>query len=45
MSKLFSVLLYNVANLALIMAVISVNSTCCFLSYQPDVPDELYSTY
>lgn len=34
-------LLCSVANLALVMALVSVSSTCCFLSYQPDIPDEL----
>lgn len=29
------------ANLALAMAVVSVGNTCCFLSYQPDAPEEL----
>lgn len=29
------------ASLALLLAVNSVTNTCCFLSYQPDVPEEL----
>lgn len=31
----------SVANLALLCAVTNANSTCLFLSYQPDVPEEL----
>lgn len=38
-------LLYKIlsctASLALIMAVNSVSNTCCFLSYQPDIPEDL----
>lgn len=34
-------ILSGTASLALIMAMNSVSNTCCFLSYQPDVPDEL----
>lgn len=34
-------LMLGCANLALAMAVVSVGNTCCFLSYQPNVPDEL----
>lgn len=34
-------LMLGCANLALTVAVISMGNTCCFLSYQPDVPEEL----
>ena len=27
---------------AMAIAVLSVNSTCCFTAYQPDVPESLY---
>lgn len=37
---LYKILNYT-ASLALIMAMNSVTNTCCFLSYQPDVPEEL----
>lgn len=39
--NLFRKLMLGCANLALAMAVVSVGNTCCFLSYQPDVPAEL----
>ena len=29
------------ASFALVLAINSVSNTCCFLSYQPDVPEEL----
>lgn len=29
------------ASIAMLLAVSSVNSTCCFMLYQPDVPEEL----
>lgn len=29
------------ASVALLFAISSVNSTCVFMSYQPDVPEEL----
>ncbi len=29
------------ASLALMLAINSVSNTCCFLSYQPDIPEEL----
>lgn len=41
MLNLIRTLLYSTASLALLLAVNSVSNTCCFLSYQPDVPDEL----
>lgn len=30
------------ASIALFIAMNSVTNTCCFLSYQPDVPTELF---
>lgn len=30
-----------VASIALLLAVTSVSNTCCFMSYQPDLPEEL----
>lgn len=30
-----------IASLAMVVAVGNVNSTCLFVSYQPDIPDEL----
>lgn len=29
------------ANLALFLAMNSISNTCCFLSYQPNVPEDL----
>lgn len=29
------------AGLAIMLATVNVNSTCLFMSYQPDVPEEL----
>lgn len=39
--RMFGKILSCTASLALIMAIHSVSTTCCFLSYQPDVPEEL----
>lgn len=39
--NLFRKLLGCMAKLALVLAVTSVSTTCCFLSYQPDLPVEL----
>lgn len=32
------------ASVALLIAVYSVNSTCMFMTYQPDIPEELRRT-
>ncbi len=46
MSKIFNKLLSKwailIATLAMIVAVHSMSSTCIVLSYQPDVPPELF---
>lgn len=34
-------ILSGTASLALVLALNSVSNTCCFLSYQPDVPEDL----
>lgn len=39
--RLLCKILSCTASLALIMAMNSVSNTCCFLSYQPDIPEEL----
>lgn len=41
MEKLVRAFLCSAASLALLLALHSVSNTCCFLSYQPDVPEEL----
>ena len=41
MQNLIRTLLCSTASLALLLAVNSVSNNCCFLSYQPDVPEEL----
>ena len=41
MQNLIRTLLCSTASLALLLAENSVSNTCCFLSYQPDVPEEL----
>ena len=44
MTKIYS--MFNkyaalMAGLAIMLATVNVNSTCLFMSYQPDVPEEL----
>ena len=39
--SLFFKILSCTASLALMLAMNSVSNTCCFLSYQPDIPEEL----
>ncbi len=39
--KLIRKIMSCAASCALMLAINSVSNTCCFLSYQPDVPEEL----
>lgn len=41
-NKLFSSFAGMIASLALLLAVSSIQSTCLFMAYQPDVPNELW---
>lgn len=39
--NIFTKLAGVIASLAMVCAVSNVNSTCLFLTYQPDVPDDM----
>lgn len=39
--RVFSKYAALMAGLAIMLATVNVNSTCLFMSYQPDVPEEL----
>lgn len=41
MKKMMLLLSKFTCVMAMVLAVVSVNSTCCFTAYQPDVPKSL----